>query len=83
MEHLDCTSEDIVEGMIRGALDSTARLVIIPVQDLLNLGSEARMNVPGKSLGNWAWRMTPDALDNELAQRVKAWVGNRNTEDQD
>jgi 4-alpha-glucanotransferase len=45
--------------MIRLAMMSQARMCIIPVQDLLGLGSEARINCPGKYEGNWLWRMSP------------------------
>jgi len=49
--------------LLRAAYKSPARLAIIPMQDLLNLGSEARMNFPGKAQGNWQWRFQEDALD--------------------
>ena len=77
LKHLDCDADDIVEGMIRGALNSPSRLVIIPAQDFLKLGNEARMNVPGKSLGNWSWRMKKRALTDSLATTIHEWVGDR------
>jgi len=77
LEHLGCGADEIVEGMICGALNARARLVIVPVQDLLKLGNEARMNVPGKSLGNWSWRMKKSALSEDLAHTVQEWVGDR------
>ena len=43
--------------MTRLAWSSVADLAIVPLQDLLNLGSGARMNTPGRRSGNWAWRM--------------------------
>ena len=45
--------------MLRMAYRTTAQLVIIPMQDLLSLGSEARLNEPGYPFGNWTWRMKP------------------------
>ena len=45
--------------MIRLAMMSPARMSIIPAQDLLGLGSEARINCPGRQEGNWLWRMSP------------------------
>ena len=45
--------------MIRLAMMSPARMCIIPVQDLLGLGPEARINTPGRWEGNWLWRMSP------------------------
>ena len=58
--------------MIREALASQADTAIIPAQDLLELGSEARMNVPGIAKGNWRWRLKDGALTQELAQRLRS-----------
>ena len=44
------------------AWESVAALAIAPLQDLLNLGNEARMNVPGRAGGNWLWRCTEEML---------------------
>jgi 4-alpha-glucanotransferase len=49
--------EELVKEVIRFSLLSGAKFVIIQMQDILNLGNEARMNVPGKPFGNWKWRM--------------------------
>jgi 4-alpha-glucanotransferase len=51
---------------IRLALGSVANTAIIPLQDVLGLGSEARMNVPARESGNWAWRFTADQLTPEI-----------------
>ncbi|MGE3802380.1 MAG: 4-alpha-glucanotransferase, partial [Candidatus Kapaibacterium sp.] len=60
---------DVVEEMIRLTIASTANLAIIPIQDLLGLDSDARMNVPGaKSDANWSWRMGSESLDEKLAE---------------
>lgn len=56
-------------ALIRAALGSVARLAVIPVQDLLGLGSEARLNTPGTASGNWTWRLPAGALDEQLARR--------------
>ncbi len=48
--------------LVRLAWSSRAALAMAPLQDLLNLGKEARMNVPGSPLGNWRWRCTDDVL---------------------
>ncbi len=56
---------------IRLALSSVANLAIIPLQDLLGLGTEARMNFPSKAEGNWEWRYEPQALSEELAKKLK------------
>jgi 4-alpha-glucanotransferase len=55
--------QSVAEALIRLALSSTARIAIVPIQDLLDLGSEARVNLPGQPEGNWTWRLKPDQLD--------------------
>ena len=49
--------------LLRVAYRSVAPLVVVPAQDLLGLGSEARLNEPGFAMGNWKWRLTRDQLD--------------------
>jgi 4-alpha-glucanotransferase len=58
-------------ALIRLAFSSVARLAIVQAQDVLGLGSEARMNVPGRAAGNWRWRMAPGALTPALARRLR------------
>ena len=58
--------------LIHAAASSVADLCIVPLQDVLGLGSEARMNTPSRSDGNWNWRYQPDALSSNLAQRLAA-----------
>lgn len=53
---------DAAPELTRRAWSSPAALAIAPLQDVLNLGREGRMNVPGRAEGNWRWRMTPDML---------------------
>ena len=62
---------EIEWDMIRVALESPARMAIIPMQDLLGLGSEARMNMPSEPDGNWEWRMPEGALTVERAERLR------------
>ncbi|MCE2604288.1 hypothetical protein LH384_34930 [Pseudomonas aeruginosa] len=45
-----------------------------PLQDLLGLGDESRMNVPGRALGNWTWQAQPSQLTQELAAKVRRWA---------
>ena len=59
-------------AFIRGAFASVARLAIVPLQDVLGLGSEARMNTPSLSDGNWGWRFAPNALSDRLAEKLAA-----------
>ena len=64
----------IVEAMIRAALRSRAALAVVPMQDVLSLGTEARMNIPGKSGDNWSWRVTGDQLSDDVAGRLRRWT---------
>jgi 4-alpha-glucanotransferase len=59
-------------SMIRLAYSSPARLAMAQAQDVLGLGSEARMNVPGRATGSWRWQMAPGALTAEHAKRLRA-----------
>jgi 4-alpha-glucanotransferase len=58
--------------MIRGILSSVANTAIAPMQDILGLGSEARMNLPGMPSGYWKWRMKPGAATDEIATQLRA-----------
>jgi 4-alpha-glucanotransferase len=58
--------------LIRLAMSSVADTAIFPVQDLLELGREARMNLPGVADGNWAWRLPAGKLTPALAKRLRA-----------
>lgn len=63
---------DIVGAMIRAAAGSVANLCILPMQDILHLSSEARMNTPSERLGNWTWRYNRDAMHPDFATRLAA-----------
>ncbi len=63
------TPGSMPDALIRAAMGSVGRLAILPVQDILGLGSEARLNTPGTAVGNWSWRMAPGALTPELGRR--------------
>ena len=58
--------------LIEQALSSRPALCMIPVQDVLGLGSEGRMNTPGEPLGNWSWRLEPGQLTAAHARRLRA-----------
>ncbi|HVO37967.1 MAG TPA: 4-alpha-glucanotransferase [Spirochaetia bacterium] len=64
---------DVEWILIRMALSSVSRFAVVPLQDVLGLGSEARMNTPGTSGGsNWAWRFENGALAPRAAERLRA-----------
>ena len=58
-------------GLIERAYASRASLAIVPAQDVLGLGSEARMNRPGGVDGNWSWRIERGLLTDQLAARLR------------
>ena len=57
--------------MIRAVMTSVADTAIVPLQDVLGLGTEARMNLPGRVSGNWKWRYRPGALTKDLSSRLR------------
>ncbi len=72
--HLVDPREPMPGALIRLAMESTARLAVVPAQDLLGLGSESRMNTPGTDEGNWTWQAPPGAFDDELAAALRGVV---------
>jgi len=62
---------EVVWEFIRSVWSSRAGLAIAPLQDLLNLGAESRMNVPGVAAGNWRWRCTEEMLKSSLFERLR------------
>ena len=69
--YLGFENEPINWAFIRTVLASVAAVAIIPLQDVLGLGSEARMNLPGTVSGNWKWRYRANALTAEIKARLK------------
>lgn len=66
----DDREDDIHWRFIDAVMTSGAQLAIFPLQDVLGLGSEARMNIPGRAEGNWRWRMRANAFDRETVARL-------------
>ena len=62
---------DIVWDFIRLAMASVARFAIVPMQDVLNLDSDTRMNTPATLGGNWGWRYRPEALNDWVSGRLR------------
>jgi 4-alpha-glucanotransferase len=71
LAYLNTEGREIHWDFIRAVLASVADTAIIPLQDLLGLGTEARMNLPNSTSGNWAWRYKAGALTRELGERLK------------
>ncbi len=70
LTYLGATSDSITAAMIRAAYGSVAELAVLPLQDVLNLGSDARMNTPGKEGGNWRWRVRHEDVPDGAARRM-------------
>lgn len=73
-EYLGCPDEEAPQAVLRAALMSVANTAIIPFQDLLGLGSESRMNIPGTASDNWEWRFCWSMVPAGLAPKVRALV---------
>ena len=72
--YLGFESEPINWVLIRTVLASVAEVAIVPLQDVLGLGSEARMNLPGTVSGNWKWRYRAGALTSEMKTQLKTFT---------
>lgn len=70
--YLACEPDTMPWPMIRAAWASVADMALMPLQDLLGLGGEARFNTPGKQGGNWGWRFRESELDGALADQLRA-----------
>ncbi|UHG90982.1 4-alpha-glucanotransferase [Spirosoma oryzicola] len=75
-KHLDdyfgfpITDDNVVDQICRRTMQSVARLAIMPVQDILNLDETNRMNTPGLGGQSWQWRLKPDQLTEEVAEKL-------------
>jgi 4-alpha-glucanotransferase len=78
-KYLDLDDRPVHWAFIRAALGSVADLAIIPLQDVLGLGSEARMNRPGHPMGNWRWRFRREELTPDLRAQLRevTWLYGR------
>jgi 4-alpha-glucanotransferase len=70
LRYLGTDGHDIAWDLIRLALSSVAEWAVVPLQDVLSLGADARMNVPGRPEDNWTWRYTEGALTPAHAERL-------------
>ena len=62
---------DVAWTLLEAAWRSVAQVAVVPLQDVLNLGTEARMNLPGTSEGNWQWRLQAEQLDRSATERLR------------
>jgi 4-alpha-glucanotransferase len=75
MKYLDTDGKEIQWDFIRTVLASVADTAIVPLQDLLGLGTEARMNLPNSTSGNWSWRFRESALTAAHRDRLRDMTG--------
>ncbi|MHB8862003.1 MAG: 4-alpha-glucanotransferase [Pirellulaceae bacterium] len=68
--YLGASLQDPAWDLLRLCHKSPARAAVVPMQDLLRLGSEARMNTPATTTGNWRWRLTPNACTDRLVEEL-------------
>lgn len=74
-EYLNLTEEEGYHwGMMRGAWSSVADLAIVPMQDLIGIGSEGRMNTPSTLGGNWEWRAVKEEITGKLAKKLYKYM---------
>jgi 4-alpha-glucanotransferase len=71
---LQCAPEEVPDAMLGLALGTRAELVVLPLQDVFALDSEARMNTPGRSEDNWEWRCEAAQLDIRSASKLRAMI---------
>ncbi|HEX3228330.1 MAG TPA: 4-alpha-glucanotransferase [Pyrinomonadaceae bacterium] len=74
-KYLHTPGEEIEWDFIRAVLSSVANTAIIPLQDVLGVGSEGRMNLPNSTEGNWSWRFSAGALTDAIRERLRALSG--------
>jgi len=71
LNYLNSEGKEISWDFIRAVWSSVADTAVVPLQDLLGLGTDARMNLPNSTAGNWSWRVKAGALNDELAKRLR------------
>ncbi len=70
LTYLNCSEKDVISNLIRAIWSSRSALAVIPMQDLLRLGSDARMNLPGTLSSNWEWRFQWEDISNEYLKEI-------------
>ena len=71
MNYLDSDGAEIHWDFVRAVWSSVANSAVVPMQDLLGLGNEARINLPGSTTGNWYWQCKDDDFSDEIAERLR------------
>ncbi len=74
LSYLDSNGEEIHWDFIRAVWSSVAKSAVAPMQDLLGLGNDARMNLPASTSGNWYWQCKTGDFSDEIAERLRKWT---------
>jgi len=75
LNYINCQDyEKRIESLIKKTHETKSMLAIIPMQDYLELGSDARMNIPATIGGNWVWRLKKDDIKDELIEKIANWT---------
>jgi 4-alpha-glucanotransferase len=69
---------NITQEMMKATLHSVANLAILPMQDILQLSGENRMNTPGTTVGNWQWRFSWEQVTSEKSEQIAYWIREAN-----
>ncbi|WP_417514490.1 4-alpha-glucanotransferase [Marinobacter sp.] len=77
-ENLNGYGDDMPWPVIRAVFDSASVLAVVPMQDLLALGTDARFNTPGTIINNWVWRLDQNMCSPELASRIRGLLEHYN-----
>jgi 4-alpha-glucanotransferase len=75
LDYFGATESDVVPAMVRAVVASVADTAVVPLQDVFDLGNQARMNLPGRPGGNWQWRATADQFSDEHAEWLAKLTG--------
>lgn len=73
-DYTGCSGAEVHWKMIQMAMASVSDYCVLPLQDVLGLGAEARMNIPGTASGNWRWRMKEGECNHETAERLRHYT---------
>lgn len=74
LDYFGCSADAMPLTLCRAAFSSVSRLAIVPMQDLLRLGSDQRMNTPGTRKGNWAWRFSWKQVPDGLSEQYRSML---------
>ena len=75
MREVFLQDDELTDYFCRLAYGSRARIVVLPLQDVLGLDGHARMNTPAEAGGNWLWRLVPGQISEDAKNKLRHWTG--------